>query len=456
MGRGGSAARGRGPGARRRARGLCDSFSPADRTQGHEPQPLRLRRHGVPAGGGGRNGGAAARRGAGLCERDLPRHARGGRRVRLPGRRRRHRDLGRQARRRRHDLRQKRRPEAHPPQRRTPGRRHLRHRPAWREHPRPAPGVRATRRDRAQARVARQHHRDDRRERRAVARPRARLPREQRRRDGHGRPRPGARGRHRDAPPRWTHPARARPARRRGLRAAIHGTAGVLLRVDTHRDGHGGAGGVFADLARAAPAAGAARVGAFAVSLATPTRPHPSPLPEGEGEMRTTASDGSMVVTLFFAAATFLGAFLLFLVQPLIAKYILPWFGGGAAVWTTCMLFFQTALLAGYLYAHLGAVRLPTRAQAVLHVVILAAAVAAAVPSIAPATRWKPPVDAGGANPTWRIMLLLTVTVGLPCLALAATSPLLHAWYSRLRPGAAVYRLYALSNVGSLLALLAY
>src|SRR5215207_6242675 len=68
-----------------------------------------------------------------------------------------------------------------------------------------------------------------------------------------------------------------------------------------------------------------------------------------------SVATGGMLVTILFSAATFFGAFLLFLVQPLIAKYILPWFGGGAAVWTTCLLFFQTVLLAGYLYAHLGA-----------------------------------------------------------------------------------------------------
>lgn len=160
------------------------------------------------------------------------------------------------------------------------------------------------------------------------------------------------------------------------------------------------------------------------------------------------------MVTICFAAATFLGAFLLFLVQPLIAKYILPWFGGGAAVWTTCVLFFQATLLAGYLYAHLGVKRLGTGGQAVLHATILLAAAAAALPAIVPSERWK--LAGGTENPTGQILMLLLATVGLPCLALAATSPILHAWYSRIRPGAAVYRLYALSNLGSLLALLAY
>ena len=176
--------------------------------------------------------------------------------------------------------------------------------------------------------------------------------------------------------------------------------------------------------------------------------------PANVGASPAAPAAGGALVTACFAAATFLGAFLLFLVQPLVAKYILPWFGGGAAVWTTCVLFFQATLLAGYLYAHLGVKRLGTRGQAALHAAVLLAAAAAALPAIVPAERWKLAGDT--ANPTGQILLLLAATVGLPCLALAATSPLLHAWYGRMRPGAAVYRLYALSNLGSLLALLAY
>jgi hypothetical protein len=162
-------------------------------------------------------------------------------------------------------------------------------------------------------------------------------------------------------------------------------------------------------------------------------------------------------VTALFAAATFLGAFLLFLVQPLIAKYILPWFGGGAAVWTTCLLFFQVTLLAGYLYAHLGVSRIGSvRAQVAIHALMLITAAALAWPSIAPGERWEPLASASGESPIGQILLLLVATVGVPCVALSATSPLLHAWYSRICPGTAVYRLYALSNAGSLLALLAY
>lgn len=161
-----------------------------------------------------------------------------------------------------------------------------------------------------------------------------------------------------------------------------------------------------------------------------------------------------------FALATFLGAFLLFFIQPMIARYLLPWFGGGPAVWTTCMLFFQAVLLAGYAYAHLGitlttAGRLTPRAHAAIHIALLISALAM-LPFLVPSPERKP-VDA--ADPTWRILLLLTTTVGLPYFVLSATGPLLQAWFSRFDPGgdgARTYRLYALSNIGSLLALLAY
>src|SRR5688500_19028687 len=151
------------------------------------------------------------------------------------------------------------------------------------------------------------------------------------------------------------------------------------------------------------------------------------------------------------ALTVFLSAFLLFQVQPLIGKFILPWFGGAPGVWTTCLLFFQVALLAGYAYAHLVVSRLPPRFQAILHAVLLLA-VFAALPII-PAERWKPtdPLNPGG-----RIILLLALTVGLPYFALATTAPLLQAWVARIDPRVAPYRLYALSNFASLLALVTY
>ena len=154
---------------------------------------------------------------------------------------------------------------------------------------------------------------------------------------------------------------------------------------------------------------------------------------------------------MLHAAVIALSSFLLFLVQPLIARLILPWFGGGAAVWTTCMLFFQTLLLAGYAYAHASNARLAPRPQAILHIALLAAA-AATLP-IAPTEAWKPQ---GDQEPITAILLLLAVAVGLPYLVLSATSPLVQAWFARERPGANPYRLFALSNVASLVALVGY
>jgi hypothetical protein len=151
------------------------------------------------------------------------------------------------------------------------------------------------------------------------------------------------------------------------------------------------------------------------------------------------------------AVTVFAGAFLLFQVQPLIAKFILPWFGGSAAVWTTCMLFFQVALVAGYAYAHASCRWLTPRQQMVLHVVLLAAAVA--MLPIVPGDMWKP---GAGVEPVSHILVLLATCLGLPYLVLASTGPLVQAWFARLHPAASPYRLYALSNVGSFLALLSF
>ncbi len=154
---------------------------------------------------------------------------------------------------------------------------------------------------------------------------------------------------------------------------------------------------------------------------------------------------------LLHALTIFTGAFLLFLVQPLIGKYILPWFGGSPGVWTTCLLFFQTLLLGGYAYAHATSTWLAPRRQAWVHLALLALALATL--PIAPGAEWKP---LNGDAPTSRILLLLGACLGLPYLALAATGPLVQRWFSLAHPGVSPYRLYALSNTGSLLALLAY
>jgi SAM-dependent methyltransferase len=152
-----------------------------------------------------------------------------------------------------------------------------------------------------------------------------------------------------------------------------------------------------------------------------------------------------------YAGTIFLGAFLLFLVQPIIAKQILPWFGGSAAVWTTCMVFFQVALLTGYAYADLTTRRLTPKRQIALHIALLAASLV--VLPITPNVAWKP---LGDENPSWRILGLLTLTIGVPYFLLSTTSPLLQAWFARRFHHAVPYRLFALSNLASLLALLAY
>ena len=152
-----------------------------------------------------------------------------------------------------------------------------------------------------------------------------------------------------------------------------------------------------------------------------------------------------------FPLTIFLGAFLLFQVQPLIGKYILPWFGGGPGVWTTCMLFFQVLLLAGYAYAHLVTKYLRPRKQIILHTTLVIVAVA--MLPIVPSDSWKPH---GTENPTLYILLILTVALGLPYFVLSTTGPLIQHWFLLSNPGRSPYRLYALSNGGSLLALMSY
>jgi hypothetical protein len=153
---------------------------------------------------------------------------------------------------------------------------------------------------------------------------------------------------------------------------------------------------------------------------------------------------------LFYSLTIFLSAFLLFEVQPVIAKMILPWFGGSSAVWSTCMLFFQIVLLLGYLYAH-WLNKLPPRRQAVTHIVLLA--VSLGTLPIIPGAHWR---TQGPGHPSLTILCLLSLTVGLPYFLLSSTSPLLQAWYARTNTGGMPYRLFALSNFASMLALLTY
>jgi len=156
------------------------------------------------------------------------------------------------------------------------------------------------------------------------------------------------------------------------------------------------------------------------------------------------------LLTFLYACVVFLSAFLLFLVQPMVARQLLPVLGGSAAVWTTCLVFFQTALLLGYLYADFAAARLRPRTQALTHVTLLAAALVTLGLHIR-ASQW---------GVVWHPMLtifgLLSLIVGLPYFALSATTPLLQSWYTGSFRTAWSYRMFSLSNAGALLALLVY
>jgi len=161
---------------------------------------------------------------------------------------------------------------------------------------------------------------------------------------------------------------------------------------------------------------------------------------------------------IVFAVNIFLSAFLLFQIQPMIGKLILPWFGGTPAVWSTVMLFFQVLLTGGYAYAYWLMGR--AKKQAVIHIsliafafVVLASLSLVWKSPITPDASWKPQnIDA----PIFKIFKLLIVSVGLPYFLLASNSPLMQAWFSRVFPERSYAKLYALSNVGSLLGLLAY
>jgi len=151
------------------------------------------------------------------------------------------------------------------------------------------------------------------------------------------------------------------------------------------------------------------------------------------------------------AAGIFTSAWLLFQVQPMIARHILPWYGGGAGIWTTCMMFFQVFLLAGYAYAHLLARWLDPARQVVIHLLLLTLSLL-----LLPITLAESLQPDGSGNPMVEILMLLTLTVGFPYLMVSASGPLLQHWFTRAAPGQSPYRLYALSNAGSLIGLLSY
>jgi hypothetical protein len=176
--------------------------------------------------------------------------------------------------------------------------------------------------------------------------------------------------------------------------------------------------------------------------------------PDAQLQHPPSPPPASRWLNVLLAATVLASAWLLFQVQPMVAKRILPWFGGGTAVWTTAMLFFQAALFVGYLYAHLGTKLLAPARQIALHTGLLAAAIVVlVVVRVIPADSWKP---AAAADPSLQILLLLAACVGLPYCMLAATAPLVQVWFARANPGVTPYRLYALSNFGSLAALVAY
>ncbi len=152
-----------------------------------------------------------------------------------------------------------------------------------------------------------------------------------------------------------------------------------------------------------------------------------------------------------YAATIFVSAFLLFQVQPMVARFILPWFGGSSLVWTTCMLFFQSALVMGYAYSHFVTQRLSPRQQWILHSLLLGVAIL--LLPVKPTDYWKP-LD--GTLPTVRILALLAVSVGLPFFLLSTTGPLIQAWQSQTHPDRSPFRLFALSNLASLTALISY
>jgi spermidine synthase len=171
------------------------------------------------------------------------------------------------------------------------------------------------------------------------------------------------------------------------------------------------------------------------------------PAPHAEGAPRTAFAPG----VLLFVLTTFASAFLIFLVQPIVGKRIVPWFGGVPAVWSVCLAFYQTALFAGYAYAYLLIGRAGPRTQLVVHAAAVAAA-AIALP-VLPSDAWKPE---GTGDPTAEIIAMLLANVALPFFALAATGPLVAVWFARRYPARSPYPLYAVSNLGSLVALVAY
>jgi SAM-dependent methyltransferase len=191
--------------------------------------------------------------------------------------------------------------------------------------------------------------------------------------------------------------------------------------------------------------------GALWQSTKVAAKAPPTASPGAVSSDSSAAASGLQADKLIYGIAIFASAFLLFQVEPIVAKMILPWFGGVAAVWAVCLMFFQATLLLGYLYAHVVTRRFSPRVQGRVHAALLIASLLAL--RIVPHETWRP---AGPEYPAVRILLLLSAMVGIPFFLLSTTSPLLQAWYGRACSGTRPYRFYALSNAGSMLALVTY
>src|SRR5918998_2791450 len=173
----------------------------------------------------------------------------------------------------------------------------------------------------------------------------------------------------------------------------------------------------------------------------------------GKGSAKKRISSGALMMILF-STTIFISAALLFLIEPMFAKFVLPSFGGPPAVWTGAMMFFQAALLASYLYVHATTNWLGSRRQAVLHLVVVLLPLLV-LPVAVPAEEWAPPAD---TNPLLWLLGLLFISIGLPFFAIAATNPLIQRWLSDTDHPAArdPYFLYRASNLGSVIGLLGY
>src|ERR1051326_9005269 len=152
-----------------------------------------------------------------------------------------------------------------------------------------------------------------------------------------------------------------------------------------------------------------------------------------------------------YASTIFVSAFLLFQVQPMVAKWILPSFGGASAVWTTCMLFFQTVLLLGYVYSDICVRRRTAGREVAIHACLLGLSLIVLLTRPESVSGF-----AAGHQPVIGILIVLAVSVGLPYFVLSTTTPLVQAWCVRGRSAVVPYRLFALSNVASIVALLGY